>query len=415
MKIITVIDGFPPENSGGSEHVALNLSRGLQAAGHEVTVITATQKQEQAGESIHEGLRVFRIYSSSRSRFAQSYIGIWNPFIKKLFVDILKKENPDIVHFHNIHTHISYAALKWTKQNTKAKIFFTAHDVLSFAYTRLTHFINPHQPVAQGRYDYRMTPARLFRQAGKMYNPFRNLIIRRYLKLADKIFVVSNALGEAFKQNGILNTQTIYNGIDISRLDCDGGTMELFKSSHSLNNKKVILFAGRPMSAKGLVPLIESLPIVIQKNPTAVLAMAIQGSYAEQIKKLISEKSLTNHVVFLGHHTGTDWAAMFHSSDVVVVPSIYFDPAPLVSMEAMAAGKPVVGTCFGGTPEIIEQDQTGFIVNPYDRNGMADRISTLLSDGVLAQTFGANGRKRVESRFTITHQVQATLAAYAKK
>jgi glycosyltransferase involved in cell wall biosynthesis len=412
MKILTIIDGFPPEHAGGSEHVALNLSRGLQMRGHDVVVLTTTQNREREGESVHEGLRVIRLFSPQHSKLVQSYLGVRNFWIIKSFKEILKKENPDVVHFHNIHAYISYAALRWTKKVSKAKIFFTAHDVQSFAYTRLTHFIDPKNPAAPIHQDYRMTFPRLWHQAGRTYNPFRRMLIRRYLKNATKIFTVSDALGEAFRQNGILNVETVYNGIDLSRLEVSESDVRDFQEKHHLSGKKVVLFAGRPMSAKGLVPLIESFVKVLPHVSNAYLAMAIEGSYADHIRTVIAARGLESSAVILGLQKGREWAAMFHSSDVVAVPSIYFDPAPLVNMEAMAAKKPVIGTCFGGTPEIVQDGVTGYIVNPYDHEALADRLVTILTNDTQAHDFGVRGFERVRSRFTIDFQVDVTLAGY---
>lgn len=414
MKILTIIDGFPPEHSGGSEHVALNLSRGLQAEGHEVVVLTTTQRLVNQGESSHDGLRVIRIFSVFRNQFLRSYLGVYNPIIRESFIRVIRHEHPDIIHFHNIHNHISYAAFAWARKNSQAKIFFTAHDVISFAYSRLTHFIDPKNPVKIESPNYRMNFFQLWSQAGRTYNPFRRTIIRHYLNNVNKIFTVSEALAQAFTQNGITNVRTLYNGIDISRLEASEDLIKKFKEQNDLVGKKIVLFAGRPMSAKGLLPLLNCLPLIIPRIPEVFLAIAIppNGPYAEHVQNIIVTNKLSRHAGIIGLHRGYEWAAMFRSADVVVVPSIYFDPAPLVTMEAMSAGKPVVGTCFGGTPEIVKDGVTGFIINPYDGNTMAKKIGDLLADDSLAKMFGDRGFERIKSNFTVQYQVENTLAYY---
>ena len=101
-------------------------------------------------------------------------------------------------------------------------------------------------------------------------------------------------------------------------------------------------------------------------------------------------------------------------SKMVVVLSLYLDPFPTVNLEAMASGKPIVGTCFGGTPEAVANNETGYIVNPYDEKELAAKIIDLLKNPEKAKLFGTNGRHRVEKFFSLDQQVQKTLEWYKK-
>ena len=102
----------------------------------------------------------------------------------------------------------------------------------------------------------------------------------------------------------------------------------------------------------------------------------------------------------------------FFASDVCVTPSIYFDPFNLFNIEAMAAGKPVVGTCFGGTPEIVANNETGYIVNPLDEKLMAGKILDLLNNREKADSFGSAGRKRAEENFSLSKQADKLISYY---
>jgi glycosyltransferase involved in cell wall biosynthesis len=81
----------------------------------------------------------------------------------------------------------------------------------------------------------------------------------------------------------------------------------------------------------------------------------------------------------------------------------------MVNLEAMACRKPVVGTCFGGTPEILEDGKTGFLVNPLNIEIMAGEISKLISNKKLASQFGEAGFNRLVSNFTLERQVRQYL------
>jgi glycosyltransferase involved in cell wall biosynthesis len=95
---------------------------------------------------------------------------------------------------------------------------------------------------------------------------------------------------------------------------------------------------------------------------------------------------------------------------VVTVPSLYLDNFPTVNLEAMNAGKPVVGTCFGGTAEIVVSGETGLIVNPRNTLGYAQALVRLLNDSALAKEMGEKGKKRVETVFSLEKQAEAYLS-----
>jgi len=76
--------------------------------------------------------------------------------------------------------------------------------------------------------------------------------------------------------------------------------------------------------------------------------------------------------------------------------------------------KAVVGTCFGGTQEVVEDGETGYIENPLDSAGFSDKIIRLLLDQDLNKKMGSNGRERIKDKFSLDLQVEKTLALYNK-
>ena len=102
----------------------------------------------------------------------------------------------------------------------------------------------------------------------------------------------------------------------------------------------------------------------------------------------------------------------YGASDVVVTPSVYVDPFVLVNTEAMANAKPVVGTTFGGTPEIVVDRKTGFVRNPNNFEEFAEALVTLLQDESLAKQMGEEGLQRVQEQFTIENMTEKYLKLY---
>jgi len=256
---------------------------------------------------------------------------------------------------------------------------------------------------------------RLLSDAGKSYNPLRNITIRHYLKYCDKIFSVSGALKKAMNQNGISNVEVLYNGIDVDEFISGQDDIENIRKKLDLESGKIIFFGGRGMSGKGADVLITAFRDVVSTIPGTILVIASDhNKYEDYLKKIVADLKLDKNVIFAGLFSGKELAALFGVSNMVVVPSTYFDPAPLMTMQAMAAGKPVVGTCFGGTPEIIDDGVTGFVLNPYNVGLMSEKIIQILGNDELEKKMGAMGLGRVKNLFSLDRQIKETLTQYLK-
>ena len=102
----------------------------------------------------------------------------------------------------------------------------------------------------------------------------------------------------------------------------------------------------------------------------------------------------------------------YNASSIVLVPSVYLDPFPRTVLEAMAIGKPIVGTCYGGAPEAIVDGVTGYVVNPFNVKEMAEKILDLLRTPEKARGFGQAGYERVKAQFNINDKITKTLSHY---
>jgi glycosyltransferase involved in cell wall biosynthesis len=122
---------------------------------------------------------------------------------------------------------------------------------------------------------------------------------------------------------------------------------------------------------------------------------------------------LDQHFISTGWISGGLLKAAYAISTTVVVPSQYLDPFPTVVLEAMACGKPIIGTCMGGIPEIVVDGTTGFIIGPQDFNALSLRLITTLFDYELAFQMGEKAKERVES-FSLETQVQKLIRSYEK-
>lgn len=400
MRILILQDDFPPKSYGGAGVVAFNMAQGFKDMGHDVFVISTVKNKTEEGEGEYEGLKIYNVYSNYHERW-RAYLSLYNPMTVRKVKKVIEKVRPDIVFAHNIHFHISYHALKLANK-AGSKVFLIAHDVMIFHYGKLTEFINPCDLSIPEKFKYKINFFGQIKKFKKRYNPFRNLIIKYYLKYVNKIFPVSLALQEALKNNSIKNVETVHTGIDILKWKADKDKVDQFKEEYHLSDKKIVLFAGRLSGAKGGKEILKAMMKVVGSiSNTILLVVGEGGGYEKDMVNTAEKFGFKDRIIFTGWISGDKLKVAYHSSNVIVIPSVCFDSFPVINLEAMACSKPVVGTCFGGTPEIVEDNVTGFIVNPFNTEVMAEKISYLLLNPDKAEEFGKRGYNKVKEKFNI--------------
>ncbi|MES3005120.1 MAG: glycosyltransferase family 4 protein [Patescibacteria group bacterium] len=408
MKIVILSDDFPPKSFGGAGIIAYNLAKKLLEKGNEVLVVTITDESHESGLSSFGALGVYKIYSKYDMRW-RAYKSLYNKGVLVEVEKILKEFSPDVVHAHNIHTHLSYAVLKLAKEFSKA-VFLTMHDVMSFHYGKLGAIVDDKGGVVLEK----VTPFKQLVQYRFFYNPFRNILIKHYLKYTDKIFAVSDALKTALESNGVKPIETLHNGIDISEWQVDGEKIEQTKDKLQLNGKKVLFFGGRLSSAKGSMTTVEVLKKVSDNVQNTVLLVAgEQGKSSEEILHKAKEMGVEDRIVFTGWVSREEMKYVYRVSDVVLVLSRYLDPFPTVNLEAMASKKPIVGAVFGGTKEAVIDGLNGYIVDPSNVEVVVERVVDLINNTEKALQFGTSGYTRVVTEFNSDDWVNKTLLCYA--
>jgi colanic acid/amylovoran biosynthesis glycosyltransferase len=139
---------------------------------------------------------------------------------------------------------------------------------------------------------------------------------------------------------------------------------------------------------------------VKRRGINATLVLVGDGPERANIERDVSNYQLKNDVTFLGNLGENETLAEISSSDVLVLASL-MEGLPLVLIEAMALGLPVVASHVAGIPELIENGVNGFLFKPTDWDGLAGLMALLAHDAELRKRLGAAGRKRIQSEFAI--------------
>lgn len=406
MKVAIVAHSFDSHLSGAAG-VAYDLAMRLKRSGHDIVVFTG----DADGAPVEiSGVRIFRTKIFRRRWMFRSYVCVRALRIERSFRRFLSETQPDVVHFHNLYYQFPWSLIKIAKLRG-CRVLFTAHDSASISQQKLYHFIDNYYDLGNiDKVNYYLSPWEQLRQNGKAWNPLRNFFIRHYLSYADKVIAVSSELKKALEQNGINNIAVIYNGVDIERWLVDPTDLEPFVKKYGLAGKKIILFAGRLSHQKGVDAALRALRLVVDVIPEATLLVV--GSGYEYASGLIDELGLRSNIVLAGSVNRGEMRLYYHSSDVVIMPSLCLETFGMVVLEAMACAKPVIGTVFGGAREVIQDGITGYIVNPLRTKNFAGRLVYLLNDPERARLFGEAGQERARRQFSLDMQVNEYLRFY---
>lgn len=415
MKVVIVNDDFPPSSFGGAGMIAFRQAIAFQNQGHQVWILTSTSNKNEVGQRTYAGLTIYSLFSQYAPRW-QAYRSLYNSQTVPHVRSFLNTIQPQIVHFHNIHYHLSYHSLKLASQQL-AKVFLTLHDVMAFSYGKLDTLARFQDPTIPQKFSYTLSWKTNLRKARWQYNPCRNYCIRRYLRYVDQILPVSVALKEALEANHVSTHQVVHNGIDTAPFEAVTETqIGAFKKQFRLEGKKVLFMGGRFGVAKGGNILKEVLPTVVNQYPEVVLVVAAKNEgYTKSFWESFQKQGLEKHVVITGWLEPHQMPVAYCASDLCLTLSICFDSFPNANLEAYAAKKPVIGTCFGGTSEVVLDQETGYIVNPVNIADVVQKTLYLLRHPEIAQKFGEQGYQRVRSEFTLQKQYETFLSLYQRE
>ncbi|QPA32320.1 glycosyltransferase family 4 protein [Thermaerobacillus caldiproteolyticus] len=249
------------------------------------------------------------------------------------------------------------------------------------------------------------------------------------LEEVSNIVTVSNYVGNVIRDlypQASPKIRTIYSGVDTERfLPGSHPKMQKIRNeirqAHGLENKTVILYAGRLSNNKGVDKLVRALPELSKKFKD--LALVIVGSkwfsqndvtdYVAYVRALA--KKLPIPVVTTGFVAPDEIQNWFAAADLFVCTSQWQEPLARVHYEAMAAGLPIVTTARGGNPEVILSNENGLIVeNPEDPNCFVEKISQILSGKSLMKRMGEKGRGLAVSRYKWDRVASELLEVWAQ-
>ncbi len=164
-----------------------------------------------------------------------------------------------------------------------------------------------------------------------------------------------------------------------------------------------VIYLGRIVADKGVDLLIEAVAGLVSQVPGIhldVVGPSVAAAYVERLRTMVSRLGLESTVTFHGEVDARSKDALLREASIVVLPSRWPEPAPIVAFEAMSHGKPVVAANVGGLPEFVEDGKTGVLFEPGNAEDLRSKLSMLLRDASLRERLGMGGREAYESHLS---------------
>jgi phosphatidylinositol alpha-1,6-mannosyltransferase len=186
-------------------------------------------------------------------------------------------------------------------------------------------------------------------------------------------------------------------GIDTDHFAPDSGSIQL-RRDLGLIDKKVIVSVGRLVHRKGQDFLIQSLPAILEKHPTAHILMVGEGPYRKDLTKIVEKLKLSQAVTFIGRIQYKDLPRYICAGDIFAMPSrsrlagLEVEGLGIVYLEASSCALPVVAGRSGGAPDAVDEGITGFSVDGTSTVEISSVIIKLLDDPAKAKAMGTAGR-----------------------
>ncbi len=370
MHILHLTPYYAPAYAfGGVVRSVTGMARAQARRGHRVTVLTTTALDQHGGtfaegEAVEDGVRVVRapnLLPALRGRLNLSTPAGFARLAEGLLTDV------DVVHCHEFRT-IENLVVTPIAQRRGLRLMLSPHGTLALT-TGRSHL--------KKAWDRLLSPA--------LARRFDQVIALSQPELDD-----IQALWPTFGRRRIpAQFSLIPNGVDPQ--DYHQGDGMAFRQRYNLGDDAVCLFMGRLHPRKGVQVLAKAFQTAALPAARLVIAGPDEGALAG-LRPLLGER-----IIWTGYLDGADRLAAFAAADVLALPAVG-EGMPMVVLEAMAAGLPVLISPGCNLPEVAEAG-AGLIVEPQIEP-LTDGLRRLLTDTDLRQRMGTAARQLIEQRFT---------------
>jgi len=389
-KILFALEGFFPEHRAGTEIYVLNLCRYLIEKEWEVAVLISAFIEKKY---VFEGIPVFT-FAIPENPDVRELNGLIEPHGLQGFLKKVLEINPSIIHFHSFGRAINSFHLQKVKE-LGYKAVFTAH--LGSLFCVKGSYLLFNKEICNGKVQLNRCMACYLHDKGysksksyaasylinilfktqlkRLLPPSWNLIICRQSELerlsiyADTIIAIAPWIKKVFSQNGIQKVALVEQGIQII------GQQSVVNTQHIGYN---LIFVGRLNQLKGLQLLLQALVNL----PRQIFHLTIIGIINEpEFREVLYEKAHSlGNVTWLENLNRLQVLDEIAKADVLVLPSISNEMAPLVILEAFDCGKPVIGSTYPAIADIVTDGFNGLLFENNNSQSLQNVLQRLIDE-----------------------------------
>jgi len=239
--------------------------------------------------------------------------------------------------------------------------------------------------------------------------PFKRSLCDFIVENSDGIIVVSSyirerllnlispeLIGEVEKK-----TRIIPMGVQ-TRLFYPRPNKDELKAAYCINSKYVVLFIGRFAEKKGIPYLIEAMPGIIRSMQNVSLILCGDGDLRKTYEKIVDALGMSEHIKFAGFVSDSEKIDYIGLADIIVIPSIIdksgdTEGLPVVILESLAAGKPIIASDVSGIKDVIIDGFNGHLVSPQNSKQIEEKILMLLNNNTHREFISENALKTSEN------------------
>jgi glycosyltransferase involved in cell wall biosynthesis len=347
-----------PDCCGGAESHVKNLVEHLQKINDlEVHVVTLASHKKIVTQYTTEHLQIHVI---KKSKIPMTFAGVFIYPVKMLV--IARRIKPDLVHGQMVGAPYGFATALLSKTH---RTVLTIHTLMEQSKLKRTTI------------------------SEKIHDIIWSYLEKWEIKTIPNLIIVSPHLKDSIVRLNAKNIIFIPNGIDLTKYESD--------SSYDYEKNR-LLFVGRITPIKGIEFLLHAVSIVIERKNDVYLKIvgpSENKKYFKYLNDLCSQLCISKYVEFLGPLYNECLIKEYFKSSIFVLPSLD-ESNPIVLLEAMAAGKPIVATKVGGVPNLIDDGVTGLLVKSRNCYEFADALIELLDNPYTYVNISSNCKKQIK-------------------
>ena len=395
MHVLMVNNLYPPIIAGGAELIVAYLSEGLVERGHRVTVVsTCGPDMEPYAAEMSNGVEVIRFFprnvywsfsrtdQSSMRRLMWHLRDAWNHHAARRLHEIIASTRPDIMHTHVID---GFSASIWHRAHREGlKVVHTAHDY---------HLLCPRAFLMSRDWQLCERPHAFCRAYRTWHMNTTNYV--------DLFVSPSQFLLERHRNTGgpFPTTAIVRNGIPLPQVDA--------RARHAKRPRFLLLC--RLTVEKGVRLVLDAMSR-LPRELDLELVIAGRGP----LEPLVQQAAAVDpRVIFAGFVTGEEKHALLSESDYLLIPSLWYENAPVAVIEAAAYGLGLIGSRIGGIPELVREGNSGLLFEPGDAAALADIMQRLADGDARLENFETAARDIAE-RHTVDRMVDSYLGHYSE-